>query len=220
MTNIVLTPDEVRHIEGEPMPTLTLNQMVRRSLELDDLVVERSATGRVVIARALTYGVPYRVSDDGGRSMYNEVWRSGVFDKSLAQRSGRIPMMITHDRRSLPVGATLGAEPNTGAFIFRAKISNTRDGDDALELISDGALTGVSVGARILNNRSVDRSTVERIEAALHEISLTPFGQMSDGQILAVRADIEPETPAATAQPQTTPHLTEAQAYLESLTRP
>lgn len=202
----------------EMEPTIQLDQVVRRALELDDLVIERSSAGRTVVARALTYGVPYRVSDDGGRSTYNEIWRSGVFDKSLTQRSGRIPLMITHDRRSLPVGATLGAEPDTGAFIFRAKISNTRDGDDALELIHDGALTGVSVGARLLNNRSVDRSTVERVEAALNEISLTPFAQMSDGQILAVRADIEVEV--VVTDEAATPHLTEAQAYLESLTRP
>jgi len=199
-------------------PTIHLDRLVRRSLELDDLVVERSATGRIVIARALTYGVPYLVSDDGGRSMYNEIWRSGVFDKSLVQRAGRIPLMITHDRRSMPIGATVATEPDNKAFIFRAKVSNTRDGDDALELINDGALTGVSVGARILNNRSVDRSTVERIEAALNEISLTPFGQMSDGEILAVRADIEPEGTDQT--PTETPHLSEAQAYLASLTRP
>lgn len=217
MTNQLWTPDEVRALEGDP--AISLLQVVHRSLELDDLVVERSSTGRTVTARALTYGVPYRVSDDGGRSMYNEVWRSGVFDKSLVQRGGRIPLMVTHDRRSLPIGATLGAEPNTGAFIFRAKISNTRDGDDALELINDGALTGVSVGARILNNRSVDRSTVERVEAALHEISLTPFGQMSDGEILAVRADVEPENLERSEQIPT-PNLSEAQAYLESLTRP
>lgn len=216
MTNL-WTPDEVRALEGDP--TISLLQVVHRSLELDDLVVERSATGRTVIARALTYGVPYRVSDDGGRSMYNEVWRSGVFDKSLIQRGGRIPLMVTHDRRSLPIGATIGAEPDAKAFIFRAKISNTRDGDDALELINDGALTGVSVGARILNNRSVDRSTVERLEAALHEISLTPFQQMSDGQVLAVRADIEPENLERSNQ-EPTPHLSDAQAYLASLVRP
>lgn len=200
-------------------PTIQLDRVVRRSLELDDLVVERSSNGRTIIARALTYGVPYRVSDDGGRSFYDEIWRSGVFDKSLTQRSGRIPLMVTHDRRSLPVGATLGAEPDTGAFIFRGKISNTRDGDDALELINDGALTGISVGARILNNRSINRSTVERVEAALSEISLTPFAQMSDGEILAVRADIETEVFIGT-DPTPTPNLSEAQAYLATLIRP
>jgi len=200
-------------------PTIQLDRMIHRSLELDDLVVERSATGRTIVARALTYGVPYRVSDDGGRTLYDEVWRSGVFDKSLVQRGGRIPLMVSHERRSLPIGATISAEPDTGAFIFRGKISNTRNGDDALELINDGALTGVSVGARLLNNRSINRSTVERVEAALHEISLTPFAQMSDGEILAVRADIELENSSATDQIPT-PNLSEAQAYLASLTRP
>jgi hypothetical protein len=201
---------------------------VERSLELDDLAVERTSEGRVIIARALTYGVPYEVSDDGGAHFYHEVWRSGVFDKSITQRSGRIPMLVTHDRRALPIGATIGMEADRTAFVFRAKVSHTRGGDEALELIHDGALTGVSVGARLLNSRPIERG-VERIEAALQEISLTPFAQMADGRVLAVRAQVDPgddggddggDGDTGDDDTEGTPVLDEATAFLESLTRP
>jgi HK97 family phage prohead protease len=199
-------------------------EVINRSLEVSDIDIQRTAEGRTIIARALTYGVPYEVSDDGGRSFYNEVWRAGVFDKSIAQAGakGRIPLMVIHDRRKLPIGATIGIDADRSAFIFRAKVSNTRDGDEALELIHDGVLTGVSVGARILNARRTTNG-VERIEAALQEISLAPafLSQMSDGQVLAVRAlstdlgdIVEQQGPVAT------PALDDARNFLTNLTKP
>lgn len=202
----------------------TQHRRVTRALEIDDMAVERSSTGRIVIARALTYGVPYEVTDDGGRTSYHEVWRSGVFDQSIAQRSGRIPLLVNHHRQSLPIGATMGVEPSDNEFIFRGKVSNTRDGDDTLELIQDGALTGVSIQATLLNNRRIQRG-YERIEAKLNEISLTPFAQMSDGEILAVRAlvdtDDETETNNTDEEEESeTPALDEAKAYLAGLERP
>lgn len=199
------------------------HEQVRRSLEIDDIAVERSSQGRILTARALTYNTPYDVSDDGGRSWYQEVWRAGVFTKSLTQRAGKIPMLITHDRRAMPIGATIGAVDDPGAFIFRAKVSNTQAGDEALELINDGALTGISVGAVSLKDREVKRGVVERIEAKLAEISLTPFAQMADGQVLAVRADInnnDDDDGEIIEQSQGTPALDEARRVVESLERP
>lgn len=198
--------------------------VIRRSLEINDLDVVRSSEGRTIVARALTYNVPYEVSDDGGLSYYHETWRRGVFDKSITQRAGRIPLLVTHDRRSLPIGATIGVEPDAKAFIFRAKVSNVRAGDEALELVNDGALTGISVGARILNSKRVQRG-VERIEARLEELSLTPFAQMADGNVLAVRALVDEEEETTTETHETeeqtdTPALDEARTYLEGLERP
>jgi HK97 family phage prohead protease len=204
--------------------------IIQRHLTLDDLSIQRSTEGRTIVARALTYGVPYEVSDDGGRSWYHEVWRTGVFDKSIVQRSGKIPMMMLHDRRRPPIGVMLGVEVDAKAFVFRSKVSNTRDGDEALELVNDGVLTGVSVGARPLNNRRL-QGGVERVEAALIELSLcTPsLAQMGDGTILAVRSliDVESETIEPVIETDedddekpTTPDLDQATAYLADLVRP
>jgi HK97 family phage prohead protease len=154
------------------------------------------------------------------------VWRAGVFDKSIRQGSGKIPILVTHNRMSPPVGVFAGVDPDAKAFVFRARISNTQGGDDALTLIEDGALSGVSVGASIFNNRAF-RGGVERVEARVNEISLTPFAQMNDGVILAVRATItDPDLDEPAVDSETngdeveTPALDEARKYLESLERP
>jgi phage head maturation protease len=206
---------------------------VIRSLEVADLDIQRTVQGRTVIARALTYGMPYRVTDDG-RKFYNERWRAGVFDKSITQRSAPmsaervladrrgIPLQVLHDGSRLPVGAMIGVEPDRAAFIFRAKVYNSDEGDLALEMIEDGVLTGVSVGARILNQQRT-HDGVERIEAKLNEISLAPayLSQMSDGLVLAVRALItDPEAIVEPQGPVATPALDDARNFLTNLTKP
>ena len=209
--------------------------IVERVLEVDDFHVERAVgtAERTITARALRYGVPYEVSDDGGRSFYHEVWRAGVFNKSLMQRGDKpltedapfkgIPIHWHHQRSQLPYGAVVGVVDSPSDFVFRARIVNGDRGDEMLELIETRAVNGISVGARPMQNRSFNGG-VERIEAALSEISLTTSAQISDGEILAVRAVMEQDEQVGQEQDDheviETPALDEVTAYLNSLERP
>lgn len=199
---------------------------ILRSLTVDEIHVERTDEGRTIIARALTFGQPYKVTDDGGRTFYNEVWNRSVFNRSMAHRgaAGKVPLMTLHNRMRLPIGAVQQIEDVAGLMTFVAKVSRTRDGDEALELVNDGVLTGVSIGAHVLANRPLANGAgVERMEARLEEISLAPmqFTQMPDAAVLAVRAVLAnadgsdgvdgPATPA-------TPTLDEARAILSKFT--
>jgi len=197
-------------------------KMIERLIEVDDLVVQRASVGspeRILEARALRYGIPYNVTDDG-RSFYHEAWRSGVFDKSLVQRgaNGGIPVKWHHKHDQLPYGAVIGATDSKVEFVFRAKIVNGDRGDEMIELIEMGAVGGVSVGARIFQDRRI-QGGYERIEAGLNEISLSSNVQIPDGKILAMRAVIEGIDEEVDEQIET-PSLSEAEAYLASLKRP
>jgi len=210
------------------MSDTTQSILVQRSVALTDVKVTNDTDrGRTIVARALTYGEPYDVTDDGGASFYTEVWRAGVFDRSIQHRSGKIPLMGVHNRGRWPVGVVRTVENVGGAMIFTARVSNTQEGNDALELLADGALTGVSVGARILRNRAISGG-FERVEARLEEISLAPatFTQMPDAAVLAVRAVLahgEQDDDVETGHmglPVSTPSLDEARALLAQYTRP
>lgn len=214
--------------------------VVQRTIEVDDFTITRAHSGvpeRVLEARALRYGTPYEVSDNGGRSFYHEVWRAGVFAKSLRERgaSGKIPMHWHHRTHDMPYGAVFGVDDSDTDFIFRARIASGDRGDEMIELIEMGAVNGVSVAASILRERKFGGG-VERIEAALKEISLTSHAQISDGEILAMRAVTEAvdttshthsiDVPEALDDEESgtdegdTPALNEALEFINSLQRP
>lgn len=204
----------------------TLTGSILRSLTVDEIHVERTDEGRNIIARALTFGARYKVTDDGGRRFYNEVWNPAVFNRTMAHRAGKVPLMTLHNRVRLPIGAVQTIQDVAGSMTFVAKVSRTRDGDEALELINDGVLTGVSVGAHVLANRPLaDGTGVERMEARLEEISLAPmqFTQMPDAGVLAVRAVLAnpdgSDGVVGTATLPATPTLDEARSILAKYTR-
>jgi hypothetical protein len=151
----------------------------------------------------------------------------------MSHRAGKVPLMTLHNRMRLPIGAVQTIEDVAGVMSFAAKVSRTRDGDEALELINDGVLTGVSVGAHVLADRPLSNGRgVERMEARLDEISLAPmqFAQMADAGVLAVRAVLLDDEPGlmslddvrrTESAPPPTPTLDEARSALANyLTRP
>jgi HK97 family phage prohead protease len=211
-------------------------EIIQRTIEVDDFTIRRASgdAERVLEARALRYGVPYEVTDNGGRSFYHEVWRAGVFARSIAQRGGRIPLHWHHQTGTMPYGAVFEVDDSPTDLIFRARIVNGERGDEMVELVEMGAVNGVSVGANIVRDRKFGGG-VERLEAALKEVSLTSHAQIADGEILAMRAVIEDEqvgshTHSITTPPPPpdvsgdqdsgTPVLDEALEFINSLERP
>ena len=188
-----------------------MEDRITREHDFEVLDITRSATGRTLIGRALWYNRPEVVTDDGGRTHYVEEWMPQVFARTIAERGNRIPLLGYHDNRRMPFGAVQQWPDADDALLFEAKVSRTVAGDELLELIADGAMTGVSVGARPINNRNVmyaGQRGVQRVEAKLLELSLCALGQLDGAEVLTVRAD---------APPTTTPRLDAALAFVESL---
>jgi len=185
---------------------------ITREHTLEVVDIRRSAEGRTLIGRALRYNVPEVVTDDGGRTHYLEEWMPGVFARSIAERGDKIPLYALHDTHRLPFGAVKSWLDEDNALGFAARVSRTQAGDELLELINDGAMTGVSVGAVPRQDHSSvrgGRSIVQRIEAKLLELSLCPLGQLEGAEVLAVRA--------ADLPPAGTPRLDSARAWLSTL---
>jgi len=117
------------------------------------------------------------------------VFKRGAFAKTIDDRGDRVKFLAQHDRRSMPLGrATLLREDATGLY-GEFRVSNTAAGDEALELIRDGALDAFSVGFRPVRDRwNADRSMVERTEARLDEVSAVAFPAYDGALIAGVRA--------------------------------
>jgi len=188
---------------------------------IDDCEIKRAdaSGGRILVGRAIRYGVPYEVSDDGGRSFYHEVWRAGVFSRSISHKSGAIPLHFHHRRDELPFGVAQLSDTKAD-LMFNAPIVRGERGDEMLELIEMGAVLGVSLGASPIVNEIFRGEGVERVEAKLNELSLTAHAQIGDGEVLAIRAITEPENNENDPDEDETPNLDEARQTIDALERP
>ena len=159
---------------------MTKAPILRRAVGFADVEV----TGRTVYGVLVPYGTTAEVSD-GGPS-YREQFAPGAFARSARERGDRTPLFHSHDSgRVLGRSIELRDQPHglEGSFA----LSKTRDSDDALELIKDGALAAFSVGFRPIRKHTRDGVTV-RSEAALREVSLTAVPAYAGAGIEGVRS--------------------------------
>lgn len=148
--------------------------------------LEIRGDGRTVVGIAVPFDAPTPIRDASGS--YTELFRRGAFAKTISERGDRVKFLAQHDRRAMPLGrATLLREDAAGLYA-EFRVSQTRDGDDALALIRDGALDALSIGFRPVKdvwNRA--RSMVERTEARLDEVSAVSFPAYDGALIAGVR---------------------------------
>ena len=168
-----------------------------------DLQVRTDGDGRTIYGMAVPYDKEQRI--DGSTT---EVFRKGAF-ADVIKAAHRVKLLRNHDMKN-PIGrATLLRETDEGLYA-EFKISKTREGDDALELVKDGALDHLSIGFQPLKNRKRSDGVIERIKAHLAEVSLVTFGAYGDmAAVTGVREEVIPPTP----------NLESAKAILNALQR-
>lgn len=151
----------------------------------------RATEGRTLSGIAVPWDRPTMVRDLTGPP-YPEAFAPTSADVSIRQR-GTFPMFRQHDWRdgAMPVGSVIFSR-SAEALVFEALASKTRDGDEALELVNDGAMRSVSVGFKPIKTTMRQWALGKgqyRTEVQLRELSLAPtgFGQYAEAGVLAVR---------------------------------
>lgn len=149
--------------------------------------LEIRGDGRTVVGIAVPFDSPTTIAERSGR--YLETFTRGSFAKTIAQRKLGVKFLAMHERSSLPLGrAQLLREDATGLY-GEFRVSKTQAGDEALELIRDGALDAFSIGfSPVRDQWSQDRSSVVRVEARLHEVSAVSFPAYEGALIAGVRS--------------------------------
>jgi len=128
----------------------------------------------------------------GGRDSYGDRVLPGAFAASLQahQKAGTAPALLwQHDQRE-PVGRWLELrEDATGLHVEgRLTLATTR-GQDALALLKDGALSGLSIGFRIPDGGAVMAGEVRELrQVDLAEISLVTLPADSHARVREVRS--------------------------------
>lgn len=153
--------------------------------------VELEGDGRTIVGRCIPYDLPALVCEPGGIP-YREVWRAGSF-RTVVRDPGRVLLNYEHRDGLLDqIGPAVELEERAddGLFgTFRALPSAS--GDQALELVRSGAVTGLSVAAvvSLRHSKTLEDGTVERTFAKrLEHVALTAIPAFRDAQVTTVRS--------------------------------
>lgn len=150
-----------------------------------DLEVRADGTGRTVHGIVVPFDRVARVSDGG--PAYDEAFQRGAFAKTIAERGDKVKLLSQHNARAFPLGRATGLREDAAGLYGEFHVSKTAAGDEALELLRDGALDSFSVGFSPIKHEKRSRVTW-RTEVALREASLVTFPAYEGALVGGVRA--------------------------------
>ncbi|MST49492.1 HK97 family phage prohead protease [Mobiluncus porci] len=115
------------------------------------------------------------------------------FERGAAILETPAPLLYLH---SEPIGVIETASDEEDGLHIVARISQTARGDEALQLVKDGAVAGMSVGFEPVEWKDREDQTVITL-ADVREVSLVPVPAYKDAKVTGTRnQDLEtPETP-------------------------
>lgn len=162
--------------------------LIERALVHADLEIRSEGDGRTVYGLAVPFDRESTVND--GYGPYQEVFRRGAFAKTVGEFASKVKLLGNHNRQKFPLGKATALREDTAGLVGEFRISNTREGDEALELVRDGVLDSFSVGFAPVKERKTGRTLVERLEVKLREVSLVAFPAYEGAQVAGIRAQL------------------------------
>lgn len=162
-----------------------MTEIVTRAFTAD---LELDGDGRTIVGRCVPYDMPTLVADEDNPAPYMETWRRGAFRNAVKDP----PRVLFNYMHQTSVLDTLGraasfTETDSGLDgVFR--VSATRAGDHALELVRDGTYRGLSIHAAVIRSRHTPDGVVERHHARLLHVALVDQPAYTDAVVTAVRS--------------------------------
>jgi phage head maturation protease len=150
---------------------------------------EGEAPRRTISGIAVRYNTPAKVSD--GTMV--------AFAPGSLPVDGRAPTLQMYHDSSKVIGTVTERLETPEGMLFVAKVSNTRDGDEALILAADGALPEVSVGVEPIKFKYDKEGTMIVTSSSWSELSLVARGAF-DAPIQQVAASTPEEEEVTTIQ--------------------
>ncbi len=115
-----------------------------------------------------------------------DIITKGAFNKTM-ERKDRIKVLWQHNE---PIGKSLNMSTDTKGLYVEGKISKTRLGDEAIELMKDGVIDQMSIGFSIPEGKSEYNEKGKRLihEVKLYEYSLVTFPMNEKAIITSVKS--------------------------------
>jgi len=140
--------------------------------------------GRTIEGYAATFG-----NVDQG----NDIIHPGAFAKTLVERGNKVRFLWQHDMHE-PIGRPLEMHEDPNGLFIKAIVSDTTRGRDALALMRDGAISGLSIGYDAIPGgtdytKGEDDESVRNLrELRLWEFSLCTFPMNEQAGVTALKA--------------------------------
>lgn len=154
-----------------------------------DLSVRSGGDGRTVMGIACPFDSPTDIWEWGVN--YTESFQRGAFARTIAERADKVKFLAVHDRQSFPLGRAELLREDAAGLYGEFRVSKTARGDEALELIRDGALDSFSVGFTPIRSTPMEPRNgdhVVRQEVKLSEVSAVPFPAYEKAVMTGVRS--------------------------------
>lgn len=115
-----------------------------------------------------------------------DIITKGAFNKTM-ERKDRVKVLWQH---SEPIGRSVNMTTDSKGLMVEGKISKTRLGDEAIELMQDGVIDQMSIGFSIPSGKSEYNEKGNRIihEVKLYEYSLVTFPMNEKAIITSVKS--------------------------------
>jgi len=160
-------------------------RLIPQNLNLDAAPAGMTTPRRTLAGVAVQYEVEATVSD--GQKV--------KFATGSLPLEGKKPKMYLYHDSSKPIGLVNARELVGDTVLFEATISDTRDGNEALQLAKDGVLDSVSVGIMPTEFSYDETGTMIITKADWQELSLLPYGAFEAAKVERVAASIHETEP-------------------------
>lgn len=157
---------------------------------------DEDSDGRTLVGLAVPFGAELDVSDLWDE--YTEVFRRGAFTKTIREATRPVPLLGFHDHRAPPIGVATSLVETDDGLAAAFHLSRTDRADEVLEVVRDGALSGLSIGFEPVQQKVTKgptrepasaRDLVERTEVNLREVSVCNFPAFAGAGVTGMRAD-------------------------------
>lgn len=172
--------------------------MLLRDFQLRD--AEVAGDGRNVLLACVPFDTPAYVDDGAGP--YREGFRRGAF-RHIVRAANRVELRYSHRRDGMPYGFGVRLTEDPKYLFGEFRVAPSDSGDQALALVRDGQLSGVSIGfVAGEDDPGVDQDgpiTWRTLVRQLLEVSLTPVPSYAGAHVVGLResAAIPPDRRAA-----------------------
>lgn len=160
----------------------------------------------------------------GLRDRQNEIVAPGAFARTLAawRAQGRMPAMLWMHDPEQPIGLWLTLEEDANGLAVQGQLAlRTQKGAEAYELLKMKALTGLSIGYRVVSSRfDVARKARVLTDLDLFEISLVTFPANEEARVRDVKSPPARSKRDARATEAVVARLRQAARILDPATRP